>query len=284
MSRSTVIYAANQLSTVRSEDHSLLLKPFSLTISSGEWITIIGHNGSGKSTLASFISGLKSAGIEVSGEERRQGGVVFPIITQMTSEYLLGANAYEDIIISYEQYGKPIDKDTLEVIMDELLAELQLLPLKHVPIEQLSGGERQLVAIAGVLLMDTPCIILDEITSMLSEDNKWRVLSIMRRLAKQRGIAVLWITQQLDELEADDTVWVLRELELVYQGSAGSLYELCGNTTGQANSPQSKAARLGLPIPWSVQKSYELGLPKELLQFNVYGLARVVKQQHVVTV
>jgi len=283
MSSASALYVANQLATFRSDDHSILLKPFSLAIHRGEWISIIGHNGSGKSTLATFISGLQRGGIVVEGEEQRQADMVFPIVTQMTSHYLLGSTAYEDMMISYEQYGMPLDKNRLETKIDELLAELQLLPLKHVPIESLSGGERQLVAIAGALLMDTSCIILDEITSMLSEDNKWRVVSIIRKLAKQQGIAVLSITQQLDELEVDDTIWVLQELKLVYQGTAAGLYGSESETRGQASLQHSKAVELGLPIPWSVRKSYELGLAAEQLQFNPYDLARMVKQKHAIT-
>lgn len=260
---------------IRSYDQHQLLQPFTCAVHEGEWITLVGRNGSGKSTLGRIISGLQRSGLEITGQEMRQSADIFPIVTQMTSDYLLGASAYEDLVISYEQYGRRVEPEQLEARIDELLAALQLRELKHVPIDQLSGGERQLVAFTGALLMETRCIILDEITSMLSETNKWRVCEMIRKLAAEQGIAVIWITQQLDELEASDTVWVMSELEMVYQGSAAELYRYCGEEAG------SKAAQLGLPTPWSVHKSYELGLAAEQLQFNPYSLAKVVKQHAV---
>lgn len=262
---------------IRSYDQHQLLQPVTCVVHEGQWITLVGRNGSGKSTLGRLISGLQRSGLEITGQEMRQSGDIFPIVTQMTSEYLLGASAYEDLVISYEQYGRRVEPEQLEARIDELLAALQLQELKHVPIDQLSGGERQLVAFAGALLMETRCIILDEITSMLSETNKWRVCAMIRRLAAKHGIAVIWITQQLDELEASDTVWVMSELDIVYQESAAELYCYCGEEAG------SRAAELGLPTPWSVHKSYELGLAAEQLQFNPYSLAKVVKQHAVAT-
>lgn len=309
-STSAIIYEARQLRAVRSYDGHELLKPATVRIRQGEWISLIGHNGSGKSTLSRILCGMQRIGLELEGEEQRQADHIFPVVTQMTSDYLLGATPYEDLVISYEQYGKPLEREQLEMRIDELLTALQLYALKHVPIEQLSGGERQLVAFAGALLMDASCIILDEITSMLSETNKWRVCAMIRKLAREQGIAVIWITQQLDELEASDTVWVMHQLDIIYQGKAGALYDESGshndnssysinsrtgidriNTsqismaqeTGTAHASISHAARLGLPIPWSVKKSTELGLNGEQMQFNPYGLAKVVKQRNDVT-
>lgn len=286
---STIIYEARQLQVVRSYDEHELLKPITVHIHQGEWISLIGHNGSGKSTLSRIICGMQRTGLELEGEEHRQADSSFPVVTQMTSDYLLGATPYEDLVISYEQYGKPLEREQLEERIDELLIALQLYALKHVPIEQLSGGERQLVAFAGALLMDAPCIILDEITSMLSEANKWRVCAMIRKLAHEQGIAVVWITQQLDELGASDTVWVMSQLDIVYQGKAAALYDESGSdehSGGNISSHASisHAAQLGLPIPWSVKKSAELGLTGEQLQFNPYGLAKVVKQRHAVTI
>jgi len=265
------IYSATQCQPIRAFDGHRLLQPFSLSIEAGEWITLIGHNGSGKSTLARFIAGHQRTELRIEGEENRFGQETFPMITQLTSQYLLGSTPYEDLIICYEQYGKLDEHKQVEVRIDELLDMLKLQHLKHVPMSHLSGGEKQLVAVAGALLMDTKLLVLDEVTSMLSENNKWQVCRLIRSLAATHGIAVLWITQQLDELQANDTVWVMDKLNLVYDGVAGALFD--GKT-----QKASIANKLSLEIPWSVHKSIELGLPSDQLQFNPYHLAEVVKR------
>jgi len=242
-----------------------------VSIQAGEWITLIGHNGSGKSTLARFIAGHQRSEFTIEGEENRYKQDVFPIITQLTSHYLLGSTPYEDLIICYEQYGKLDEHTHIEELIDELLETLKLKHLKHVPMSHLSGGEKQLVAIAGALLMNAKLIVLDEVTSMLSEDNKWHVCKLIRSLAGTQGIAVLWITQQLNEIHANDTVWVMDKLKLVYDGTAAELFK--GST-----HEVSLASKLSLEIPWSVHKSIELGLSCDQYQFNPYDLAEVVKR------
>ena len=267
----SIIYDAKQCQPIRQSDGYTLFEPISVSIREGEWITLIGHNGSGKSTLARFIAGHQRAELAIKGRENRFNQEPFPIITQLTSQYLLGSTPFEDLMICYEQYGKASKDKSIEVEIDELLATLRLQHLKHVPMSHLSGGEKQLVAIAGAMLMDTKLIVLDEVTSMLSEDNKWHVCSLIRSLAQTHGIAVLWITQQLDELQANDTVWVMDKLELVYDGLAGQLFT---SVEGEA----SEARKRSLEVPWSVRKSLELGLQAEQLQFNPYALAEVVKR------
>lgn len=297
-----IVYTAQQCQPIRTFDGHRLLKPISVSIQAGEWITLVGHNGSGKSTLARLIAGHQRSELLIEGKEDRFGQAVFPMVTQLTSQYLLGSTPYEDLIICYEQYGKADEHKHIEVIIDELLETLNLQNLKHVPMEYLSGGEKQLVAVAGALLMDTKLIVLDEVTSMLSEHNKWHVCSLIRSLADIHGIAVLWITQQLDELQASDTVWVMDKLELVYEGTAGELFRgspqdsslaeeslslesssgsLAGSSSDSRLQNASIASKLSLEIPWSVHKSIELGLTPDQYQFNPYALAEVVKRNAV---
>lgn len=274
-----IVYTAQQCQPIRKFDGHRLLKPISVSIQEGEWITLVGHNGSGKSTLARLIAGHQRSELMIEGEEHRLGQTVFPMVTQLTSQYLLGSTPYEDLIICYEQYGQADEHKHIEVLIDELLETLNLQHLKHVPMDYLSGGEKQLVAVAGALLMHTKLIVLDEVTSMLSEHNKWHVCSLIRSLADIHGIAVLWITQQLDELQANDTVWVMDKLELVYEGTAGELFQ--GSSQDSTLPDASIASKLSLEIPWSVRKSIEVGLTPDQYQFNPYALAEVVKRNAV---
>lgn len=232
---------------------------------------MIGENGSGKSTLAAFIAGHQREQYTITGEEQRYEANPIPIITQTTSEYLIGATPYEDLMISVEQFG------TSDINVQDSIAkvakDLQIEHLLHKAIERLSGGEKQLVAIAGSLLMRSKLLIIDEITSMLSEQAKELVISRIRTFCKKHSIAVLWITQQLDELQSEDTIWVMRDLTMIYSGSAQQLYE--------GNKGATRADQLQLPIPWSIQKQQRLtieGYSFEKPIFNIKQLAQEVRQ------
>lgn len=267
-----MIFRAEALTVTSKLDQHILLQPFTVTICCGQWINIIGHNGSGKSTLAKYISGHEYDRLRIEGGEHRNFNGTLPIITQTTSEYLLGSTPYEDLVISYEQFGS--HHIGYAEAIEQIASALHIDHLLHLPIEQLSGGERQLVAIAGCLMMETPLLILDEITSMLAPRAKQVVMQQIRAYCAERNIAVIWITQQLDELLYSDTVWVMDKLALRFVGSAQQLFEEEAGT--------SEAERLQLPIPWAVQKARELiGLGHSITQLP-FNSEQLVKEVHTV--
>lgn len=249
-------------------DERVCLQPLTASINRKEWVTIIGRNGSGKSTLAAFISGYELDRYQKIGYEYRSYEKSLPIVTQTTSEYLIGSTPYEDLIIAMEQYGS-VNSCNVDDI-GKLAKALQIEHLLHRPLEQLSGGERQLIAVAGCLLMDTPLLILDEITSMLSPQAKETVISQIRAYCSENNIAVIWITQQLDELLHTDTVWVMDKLELIYQGTAERLFA--------EENGQSTASQLGLPIPWATQKAMELMASGKRITHLPFSIQQLVKE------
>lgn len=243
-----ILYQAAALNVKSKLDGRILLHSLDAVIHEGQWITLIGKNGSGKSTLASLIAGTQLHTYECNGHEDRDRLSDVPIITQMTSQYLIGSTPFEDLMISSEQFGS-MDMHFEEQI-HALAKELQFDHVLYAPIDTLSGGEKQLVAVAGSLLMNKKIIILDEITSMLSEQAKERVIPLIRAYCAKNNIAVLWITHHLDELLATDHVWVMKDLSLVYNGFAEKLFE------GYEN--QTLAEQFDLPLPWAVRKRQQL--------------------------
>jgi len=255
-------------------ERTQLFHNLNVTINKEDWITVLGHNGSGKSTLARMLSGHYSDQYEIEGQIQYSTNSSYPMLIQMTSEYLLGATPYEDMIIAYEQYGnREFAEIELEGYIDEVLQKLHILHLKHTEITSLSGGEKQLVALAGCLMMRSELIIFDEMTSMLAPEMKEHVLYTIREMWKQESFAVLWITQLPEELQHDDRVWVMKERALIYDGVASELYA--------GEREQSIADQLQLDIPWSVEKARQLsseGIRLEHIPFAVTDLVRLVKR------
>ena len=148
-------------------DEEDVVKNVSLSIEKGSYTTIIGHNGSGKSTIAKLIMGLlekNSGDIYVEGMElnldnlyaiREKLGIVF----QNPDNQFVGVTVKDDIAFGLE--NRNIESSVMKEKVLEYAKKVSMDQfLEHNP-EQLSGGEKQRVAIAGVLAINPEIIIFD---------------------------------------------------------------------------------------------------------------------------
>jgi iron complex transport system ATP-binding protein len=159
-------------------------------IEGGALTAVIGPNAAGKSTLFKRIAGLlKGDGVvRVDGADALSRSICY--MPQDT-----GANAvltvYESVLLAAKQgSGWRVAEDELREI-DEILASLGISDLAFRDLGALSGGQRQLVAIAQALVRKPKILLMDEPTSALDLFRQIEVLDYMRRLAKKSGIAVL---------------------------------------------------------------------------------------------
>ncbi len=156
----------------------------------GALTAVVGPNAAGKSSLFKRIAGLVGG----PGNVRFDGPPdTTPRVTYMPQD--TGANAvlsvYESILLSAKQGGSwRVREDELAHI-DGLLQALQIEPIAFRSLGTLSGGQRQLVAIAQALVRDPDVLLMDEPTSALDLNRQVEVLGLMATLAARRGIAVL---------------------------------------------------------------------------------------------
>jgi iron complex transport system ATP-binding protein len=158
-------------------------------IAGGALTAVIGPNAAGKSTLFKRIAGLlKGDGVvHVSGEESLRPICYMPQDT--------GANAvltvYESVLLASKQgSGWKVAEDEL-VEIDRILSSLRISDLAFRDLGELSGGQRQLVAIAQALVRKPEILLMDEPTSALDLFRQIEVLQYMHELAQTSGIAVL---------------------------------------------------------------------------------------------
>lgn len=159
-------------------------------IEGGRLTALIGPNAAGKSTLFKRIAGLlKGDGVvHVSGTEALDKAVCY--MPQDT-----GANAvltvYESVLLAAKQGGgwKVAEDDLVDI--DRILSSLGITDLAFRDLGALSGGQRQLVAIAQALVRKPKILLMDEPTSALDLFRQIEVLHYMRQLADETGIAVL---------------------------------------------------------------------------------------------
>ncbi|MGG7517227.1 ABC transporter ATP-binding protein [Allorhizobium undicola] len=156
----------------------------------GELTALIGPNAAGKSTLFKRIAGLLSGPGTVVVEEVREGRRPVCYMPQDT-----GANAvltvYESVLLAAKQGGgwRVADDELKEI--DHLLEALRIGDLAFRDLGALSGGQRQLVAIAQALVRKPDVLLMDEPTSALDLFRQIEVLDFMHRTAAEQGMAVV---------------------------------------------------------------------------------------------
>ncbi|MDN4016668.1 energy-coupling factor ABC transporter ATP-binding protein [Zwartia panacis] len=184
-------------------------------------IGIIGPNGSGKSTFIRLINGLllpKTGQIRVDGLDtrhdvekiRRKVGFVF----QNPDNQIVFPMVSEDIEFGLKR--RISDAVVRRQRMLEALAQLGVLHLQDRLIHTLSGGERQLIALAGVLATEPDILVFDEPTTQLDLSMRNRFEQHLRALAQP----ALIVSHDLDLMDTMERVLVLREGRLAFDGTA----------------------------------------------------------------
>ena len=207
------------------------LRGIDLTIERGEFVAMVGPNGSGKSTLARHLNGLllPTAGQVwvddlITAEPRnlwavrQRVGMVF----QNPDNQIVASTVEEDIAFGPENAALPPDEIRRRV--DEAMTAVGLTEYRTHPPQMLSGGQRQLLAIAGALATRSSCIVFDEPASMLDPANRRQVMDTIRRLNAE-GLTIVLITQAMDEAIAARRVLVMRAGRIAMDGDPAQVFE-----------------------------------------------------------
>ena len=201
---------------------SFSLAGVNLHVPEGAYAALIGPNGSGKTTLARIIKGITApsggtvtvAGKTLGPEEISEDvGLVF----SNPENQIISTIVEEDIAFGLENRG--VKTPEMRRRVRRIIRRLGLEQLsKRLP-HTLSGGEQQRLVIAGILVMETRIIILDEATSMLDSNGRRDILKLIRELNEKEGITVLSITHSLTEAVLSDIVFVLDGGKIAFSGT-----------------------------------------------------------------
>lgn len=199
----------------------LVLKDLSLAIKQGEFLSVIGANSSGKSTLGRLmnalyapvkgsihVDGMLTSDINHTTSIRRLVGMIF----QNPDNQIVATTVEEEVAFGPENLCFPSSEIRLRV--DEALSLTGLSQFKHMPPHLLSGGQKQLLAIASVLSMRPSCIVFDEPTSLLDPKSRRMVIGKIVEL-NQQGITIILITHRMEEVLLSHRSVVLFEGRIV---------------------------------------------------------------------
>ncbi|GGG11716.1 ATP-binding cassette domain-containing protein [Paenibacillus abyssi] len=249
-----------------------LLNGVTFHIAPGDWVQVVGANGSGKSTLIKLLTGHLGMTCRLEGTVHRGfvGEGPIPYVMQHPEAAIVGATPWEDVLIGLEQQG--VQEALIGARLEKALQLARLEHIQHRQVTSLSGGQKQLTALAGCIAAEAPLLILDEATSMLDPESRELVLKAVRHL-NQLGRAVIWVTHRLEEWEAEDRIVVLDEGEIIYDGHVDGFYE-------QPNEKdKSICERLGWQPPYVVETALHLralGYALTPLPLTTEELARAV--------
>ncbi|WP_412552471.1 energy-coupling factor ABC transporter ATP-binding protein [Shimia sp. MIT1388] len=183
-------------------------------------IAVIGANGSGKSTFARLLNGLAvptSGDVLVDGlntrkkgrDVRRKVGFVF----QNPDNQIVMPVVEEDLAFGMKNLG--FTKTDIATKTDEILARYNMSDLREHPAHLLSGGQKQLLAISGVLVMTPDILVMDEPTTLLDLRNKRRIARAVAALDQM----VITVTHDLDLIADYDRVIVIDEGQIFADGA-----------------------------------------------------------------
>lgn len=197
----------------KSYDQTSILNGISLSIETGEIVSILGPSGSGKTTLLNCILGITEIdsgsvvfnGQDVTGVSMEERG--FNIVSQ---DYALfpNLNAYENI--TYGLKNKPGISTQQEV--NELIELLGLSQHLDKHIDQLSGGQKQRVALARTMVMKPKILLLDEPLSALDGVIKESIKEKIKTIAKEFHLTTIIVTHDPEEaLTLSDRVLIMKD-------------------------------------------------------------------------
>ena len=208
-----------------------VIDDLSVGITRGSFVCVLGHNGCGKSTFAKLCNAIEVPqsgkvlvdGIDTADDDRlydirRKVGMVF----QNPDNQIVATIVEDDVAFGPENLG--VEPKEIRKRVDEALRQVEMYDFRLAEPHKLSGGQKQRVAIAGIIAMQPECIILDESTSMLDPRGRLEVMKTVKKLNKDYGITVIFITHYMDEAVEADRVIVMDDGKIVLDGTPREVF------------------------------------------------------------
>lgn len=172
-------------------DDTLLFKDLTLSFKKGEKVLLLGPSGCGKSTLLQVLSGIIPKSIEVPIKYKKikhpcSWGYVF----QDPDSQFCMPNVDEELAFVLENLKLP--KSEMPKRIEGLLSKVGIhFKDNHVPIQTLSGGMKQRLAIASVLALNPECLFLDEPTALIDEEGTKQIWDTVKDVAKDKTLIIV---------------------------------------------------------------------------------------------
>ena len=209
-------------------EDKFVLKNINIDIEEGSITAIIGANGSGKTTLVKHFNSLllpSKGSVTIDGmdtkknemEVRKKVGFVF----QNFEDQLVYSIVQDDVAFGLE--NMQLDRSMIKSIVEETLDKLKIRHIAESNVNMLSFGQKQLVAIAGVIAMKPKYIVFDEPTTNLDVNNRKRFFNLVGELNTRENMTIVYVTNIIDDLKYASHLVVLKNGETIFAGKKTSM-------------------------------------------------------------
>lgn len=244
---------------------------FSLNINRGTWVTIAGPNGSGKTTLVKIIAGLVKtySDVKVFGKKidrksiydiRKEVGFVF----DNPDNFFACETVEDELAFSLENMA--VFPATIKRKIKEVSQLLKLDGILKENPYNLSGGEKQKLALACALMLEPRILVLDEALMMVDVNERDVLLKILKDYNNKKRVTIISFTHNLDEAIYSDRLVVLNQGKIVVDGSFPSVFD-----------EERVMRKIGLEVPFSVELSQKLRVYKLVDKIHL-NLERLVDE------
>ena len=224
----------------------------SLEVEEGSFVAVVGHNGSGKSTLARLFNGLllpDSGSVTVFGMDTKDEKQIYSIrssvgmVFQNPDNQMVASVVEDDIAFGPENLGLPRDEIIRRV--DRALEQVGMSEYRKSTPFRMSGGQKQRLAIAGVLAIRPKVIVLDESTAMLDPKGRREVMDVIHALNKEEKMTVIHITHYMEEVLEAERVIVMDGGKIAVDDTPRAVF---------ARGEQLKKYKISPPLSFSYSK------------------------------
>lgn len=227
---------------------------FNLNIKKHSWVTIAGPNGAGKTTLVKLLAGLEKnySNIKIFSKPlnrknllniRKEIGYVF----EVPDDFFACETVEDELAFSLENMA--FQPATIKKKINEVSKLLNLESiLKENPLE-LSGGEKQKVALGCALILEPRILILDNAFMMIDINEKEKILKTIKEYNIKKRVTILSFVNSLDEAIYSDRLVVLNEGKIIIDGPFPDVF-----------NEERIMRKIGLEVPFEVELSQKLKL------------------------
>ena len=247
----TILTAQNLKFRYDSDQPVYALDGVSTEVKRGEFVAVLGANGCGKSTLAKHFNAIllpESGKVYVEGMDTADDDKIYDIrqtvgmVFQNPDNQIVATVVEEDVAFALENLGVPPE-------------EMRIYEYRERAPHNLAGGQKQRVAIAGVVAMRPDCLILDEATAMLDPRGREQVMQTIHYLNRNMGITVVSITHYMEEAAQADRVLVMSKGHVVMEGTPKEVFSQTEKVRSlhldvpQAAELRDELVKAGIPMP-----------------------------------
>lgn len=200
-----------------------VIDDLSLTLKANSFNSILGSNGSGKSTLCKLIAGVvraDSGEITLNGEEIKARDVA--IVFQNPIDQFVRPTVYDDLAFGLENIN--MDVELIHKTINDYATEFNIRHLLDRSVGNLSGGEKQRVAIISNIMLNPKVLIMDEATDMLDPITRIDLIEKLKTHAKAQNMILMYITHDMDLAFSTDNLVILKNGDVIATGSPLSIF------------------------------------------------------------